>query len=271
MITLTILSVSVQFSCSDVSNSLWPHELQHVKLLCSSWTSGAYINSCPSSQWCHPAISSSVVPFSSHLQSFPASGSFQISQSFASGGQSIGASASVSVLQWIFRFDFLAVQGTLKSLLQHHSSKASILWLSTFLMVQLSHQYMTTGKTIASTIQTFVSKVMSLLSNMLFRFVTLPRSKCLLISWLQPQSILKIISSGWQFDQNCISSPELNDFQIPDPQKPLDNRHLLFDTAKFWGNLLWWLLTNTLSYSTIKVSWIRFSNELFKLESSFQP
>ena len=108
-------------------------------------------------------------------------------------------------------------------------------------------------------------------SNMLFRFVTLPRRKCLLISWLQPQSILQIISSGWQFDQNCISSPELNDFQIPDPQKPLDNRHLLFDTAKFWGNLLWWLLTNTLSYSTIKVSWIRFSNELFKLESSFQP
>ena len=84
-------------------------------------------------------------------------------------------------------FDLLAVQGTLKSLLQHHNSKASILQLSAFLMVQLSHLYMTTGKTIALTIQTFVSKVMSLLFNMLSRLVItfLPRSKRLLISWLQ--------------------------------------------------------------------------------------
>ena len=95
-----------------------------------------------------------------------------------------------------FRIDWLdlfAVQGTLKSLLPHHSSKASILQRSA---LQLSHSYMTTGKTIALTRWTFVDKVLSLLSNMLFRFVTLPRSKCLLISWLQPQSILKIISSG---------------------------------------------------------------------------
>ena len=85
----------------------------------------------------------------------------------------------------INRFDLLAVQGTLKSLLQHHSSKASILWLSAFFMVQLSHPYMTTGKTIALTRQTFVSKVMSLLFKMLSRLVIaiLPRSKCLLISW----------------------------------------------------------------------------------------
>ena len=83
-------------------------------------------------------------------------------------------------------FDLLAVQGTLKSLLQHHSSKASILWCSAFFMVQLSHPYMTTGKTIALTRRTFVGKVMSLLFNMLFRLVIafLPRSKCLLISWL---------------------------------------------------------------------------------------
>ena len=87
-------------------------------------------------------------------------------------------------------FDLLAVQGALKSLLQHHSSKASILWLSAFFVVQLSHPYMTTGKTIALTRQTFVGKVMSLLFNMLSRLVIafLPRSKCLLISWLQSPS-----------------------------------------------------------------------------------
>ena len=87
-------------------------------------------------------------------------------------------------------FDLLAVQGTLKSLLQHHSSKASIFQCSAFFMVQLSHPYMTTGKTIALTSQTFVSKIMSLLFNMLSRLVTvfLPRSKHLLISWLQSPS-----------------------------------------------------------------------------------
>ena len=86
---------SVQLSCSIVSDSSWPHGLQHARLPCLSPTPGAYSNSCPSSWWCHPTISSSVVPFSSHLQSFPASGSFQMSQFIASGGQSIGASASV--------------------------------------------------------------------------------------------------------------------------------------------------------------------------------
>ena len=87
-------------------------------------------------------------------------------------------------------FDLLAVQGTLKGLLQHHSSKASLLWYSTFFMVQLSHPYMTTGKTIALTRQTFVGKVMSLLLNMLSRLdiTFLPRSKRLLISWLQSPS-----------------------------------------------------------------------------------
>ena len=90
----------------------------------------------------------------------------------------------------IDKFDLLAVQGTLKSLLQHHSSKASVLRSSAFFMVQLSHPYMTTGKILALTIQTFVSKVMSLLLNTLFRFVIalLPRSNCLLISWLQSPS-----------------------------------------------------------------------------------
>ena len=87
-------------------------------------------------------------------------------------------------------FDLLDAQGTLKSLLQHHSSKASILWCSVFFIVQLSHPYMTTGKNKAVTRQTFVGKIMSLLSNMLSRLVIafLPRGKCLLISWLQPPS-----------------------------------------------------------------------------------
>ena len=119
-----------------------------------------------------------------------------MSQFFVSGGQSTGASASASVLPMhisnalisfrIDGFDLLAVQGTLKSLLQHHSSKTSILRHSAFFMVQLSYPYMTTGKTIALTIWTFVSKVMTLLFNMLSRFVIafLPRSKHLLISWL---------------------------------------------------------------------------------------
>ena len=115
-----------------------------------------------------------------------------------SSGQSIGASASTLVLPmntWVvsFRidwFDLLAIQGTLKSLLHHHSSKASILWCSVFFMVQFSHPYMTTGKTISLTRWTFVGKVMSLLFNTLSRFVIafLPRSKCLLISWLQSLS-----------------------------------------------------------------------------------
>ena len=89
---------SVQFSCSVMSDSLWPYGLQHIRPPCPSPTSGACSNSCPSSQWCYPTISSFVVPFSSCLQSFPASGSFPMSQLFKSGGQSIGVSASTSVL-----------------------------------------------------------------------------------------------------------------------------------------------------------------------------
>ena len=97
----TIQFSSVQFSCSVVSDSLRPHELQHARTPCPSPTPGVHSDSRPLSQWCHPAISSSVVPFSSCLQSFPASGSFPLSQLFASGGQSIGISASASVLPMI--------------------------------------------------------------------------------------------------------------------------------------------------------------------------
>ena len=139
-----------------MSNSSWPHGLQHARPPCSSPTPTVYSNSCPLSGWCHPTISSSVVPFSSCPQSSPASGSLQMSQLFASGGQSIGVSASASILliniqDWFsFRMDWLdllGVQGTLKSLLQHHSSKASILQHSAFFIVQFSDPYMTTRKT----------------------------------------------------------------------------------------------------------------------------
>ena len=150
-----------------------PHWLQHARPPCPSLTSRIYSNSCPLSRWCHPTISCYVVPFSCHLQSFPASGSFPMSPLFTSGGQSIGVSDSASVLSiniqdWLISFrmdwlDLLAVQGTLKSLLQHHSSKAPILLHSAFFTVQLSHSYKTTGKTIALTRWTFVGKVMSLL------------------------------------------------------------------------------------------------------------
>ena len=151
------LRLHIQFSCSVVSNSLWPHVLQHSRPPCPSPSPRACSNSSPLSRWCHPTISSSVVPFSSCLQSFPASGSFLRNQFFASGGQDIGAYASASVLPMNIQVWFplglsgliLLPKGTLKSLLQHHSSKASILRCSAFFIVQLLHPYMTSGKTIA--------------------------------------------------------------------------------------------------------------------------
>ena len=133
-------------------------------------------------------------PFSSRLQSFPAAGFFLMSRLFSSGSQSFSISASSKYSGLIsFRmdwFDLLEVQVTLRSLLQYHSSKASILRPSAFFIVQLSHTYMITGKNIALTRWIFVGKVMSLLFNMLSRLVItfLPGSKCLLISWLQSPS-----------------------------------------------------------------------------------
>ena len=182
-----------------MSDSLRPHGLQHARLSCPSPTPRACSNSSPSSWWCHPTILSSAVPFSSLLQSFPASGLFQW----------VGSSHQVAkVLEFqlqsfqrivrmiSFRMDWLdllAVHGTLKNLFQHYSSKASIPQHSAFIMVRLSHPYMITGKTIALTRWTFVDKVMSLLFNMLSRLVKtfLPRTKHLLISWLQsPSSVI---------------------------------------------------------------------------------
>ena len=140
---------------------------------CPSLSPGVCSDLCPSSRWCHPAISSSVVPFSSCLQCSPASGSFPISQLFTSGCQIIGTSASASFLPMnmilpmisfgIHWFDLFVFQGTLKSLLYHHNLKASILWCSTFFKVQSSHQYFATRKTIALSIWTLVSKMMCLL------------------------------------------------------------------------------------------------------------
>ena len=162
---------SVQFSHSVVSDSLQPHESQHARPPCPSPSPGVHSDSRPSSPWSHPAISSSVVPFSSCPQSLPASVFCNESTlcrrwpKYWSFSFSINPSKEHPGLisfrmDWL---DLLAVQGTLKSLLQHHSWKASILQHSAFFIVQLSHPYMTTGKTIALTRRTFVGKVMSLL------------------------------------------------------------------------------------------------------------
>ena len=175
------------FSSTDVSNSLWPHGLQqHSRLPCPSPSPGVGSNSCPLSRWFHPTVSS-LFPFSSCFQSFTASGSFLMSQLFTSGGQRLELqlqhqsfreySGFVSFrIDW---FDLSVVQVTLKSILQHQNTKASIILYSAFFMVKLSHMYMTTRKTTALTIWTFVGKVMSLLFNMLSRLVIafLPRSK----------------------------------------------------------------------------------------------
>ena len=163
-----------------MSDSLQPHGLQHARLPCPSLFPGVCSNSCPLSQWCHPTISSSVAPFSSCPQSFPASGSFPNESNLSTSWPkdwnlsfSISPSNECSGLIpfRIDKFDLLAVQRALKSLLQHDNLCLSILWCSAFLMVQLSHPYMATGKIIALTMQTFLSKVMSLPLKTLSMFV----------------------------------------------------------------------------------------------------
>jgi len=175
--------------CSVVSDSLQPHESQHARPPCPSPTPEVHWDSRPLSQWCHSAISSSVLPFSSCPQSLPASESTLHMRWPKYWSFSFSIFPSKEIPGLIFRMDWLdllAVQGTLKSLLQYHSSKASILRRSAFFTVQLSHPYMTTGKTIALTRWTFVGKATFLLLNMLSRLVItfLPRSERLLISWL---------------------------------------------------------------------------------------
>ena len=169
------------------------------KLPCPSPTPRACLNSCLLSWWCLPTISSSVVPSSSCLQSFPASRSFPMSQLFTSDSQSIGASASASVLPMNIQGWFPLGLSDLISCCLRDSQEStpapqfeSINFSALLLMVQLLHLYMTTRKTIAFTRWTFVSKVMTLLFNMLSRFVItfLQRKKYLLISWLQSLSFM---------------------------------------------------------------------------------
>ena len=186
------------FSHSVVSDSLWPHGLQHTRLPCPSPSPGACSNSY---HW----VSDAIQPYHPLSSPFPSAfylsqhqSPFPMSQLFTSGGWSIGASASASVLPMNIQGWFPSVLTTVNTCCprdsqessQHHSSKASVLWHSDFFIVQLSHLYMTTGKTMALTIWTFVGKIMSLLFNMLSRFVIafLPRSKRLWISWLQSPS-----------------------------------------------------------------------------------
>ena len=226
-------------SLSVMSDSLRLNGLQHARPPCPSPTPRVYSNSCPLSQWCHPTISYSAVPFSSCPQSLPASGSFQMSQFLTSGGQSIGASASALVLpmniqDW-FPFGWtgwisLQSKGLSRVFSKHHSSKASILRWSAFFIVQLSHPYVTTGKTIALTRWTFVGKVMSLLFNMLSSLVLafLPRSKCLLISWLQTRKQVSLTPDGWDVHLP-IHRKALNSLTW-DPWFPFINSHLL----TFW-------------------------------------
>ena len=166
--------------CCSVTQScptLQPHGLQHTRPLCPSPSPEVCPSSCTLHRWCHPAISSSDALFSFCLQSFPASGNFPVNRLFPSGNQNTSASASVLPMsfQGLFTLgltDMISLQSKgLSSLLQYHSSKASILRPSAFFTVQLSHPYMTIGKIIALTRQATVGKVLSLLCNMLYKLV----------------------------------------------------------------------------------------------------
>ena len=203
---------SVQFSCSAVSDSLRPHESQLARPPCPSPTPRIYSNSCPSSRWCHPAISSFVAPFSSCPQPLPGSGSFTMSQLFAWGGQSIGVSASASVLPmntqewsplgrtcWISLYSKGLSRVFPNTIVQNHQ----------IFSAQLSSQ---SNCHIALTRWTFVGKVMSVLFNMLSRLVItcLPRSKCLLISWLQSPSTVILESPKIKSDTVYTVSPSIS-------------------------------------------------------------
>ena len=168
--------LNVSLSPVAQSDSLRPHGLQHARLPCPSPTPGACSNSCPSSQWCHPTILSSIISLLLLPSIFPSIRVFSSelvfhirwpkywSFSFSISPSNENSRPISFRMDW---FDLLAVQGTLKILLQHHSSKAWVLQCSAFFIVQLSHPYMTTGKTIALTRGIFVGKVMSLLFNRL--------------------------------------------------------------------------------------------------------
>ena len=197
-----------------MSDSLQPHGLQHTRLPCSSPTPRAYSNSCPLSWWCHPTTSCPLLLLPSIFPSIRVFSNESVLHirwpKYWSFSFSISPSNEYSGLisfkiDWL---ELLAVQETLKSLLQHHSSKASILQCSAFFVV---HLYMTTEKTIALTRQTFVGKVMCLLFNMLSRLVIafLPRSKCLLTSWLKSPSAVILEPKKIKSDTVSIVSPSI--------------------------------------------------------------
>jgi len=212
-----ICSTSVQFSSVT---QLRPHELQHTRPPYPSPTAGVYQNLCLLSRWCHPTISSSVILFSSCLQPFPASGSSNESALRIRWPKYWSFSFSISPsnehpglisfrMDWL---DLLAVQGTLESLLQHHSSKASILQHSAFFIVQLSHPYMTTGKTIALTRWTFVDKLIHIKWS----------TKAIQLSWSQGV-VLNSFNPGYISEE-----PRTNRWEFPRTaskyeQKPLGN------------------------------------------------
>ena len=206
---------TVQFSHSVMPDSLRPHGLQHSRPPCPSPTPRVYPNPCPLSWWCHPTISSSVAPFSSHLQSFPALGSSQMSQFFASGGQNIEVSASTSVLpmniqDWSLGWTgWVSLQSKgLSRVFSNTTVQKHQFFGSAFFIIQLSHSYMTTGETIALTRQTFAGKVMSLLFNMLSGFTTrlliLPVIlwACLVPSW-ESRSFQKDVLQTPAPSSNC--------------------------------------------------------------------
>ena len=205
---------------SVISEPLWPHGLQHTRIPCPSSTPRACSNSCPSSWWRHPTISSSCHPLLFLPSIFPSIRVFSNESvlcirwpKYWSFSLSISPSNEYSGLisfrmDWL---DLLAVEGAPKHLLQHHSWKVSILWCSAFFIVQLSHPYMTTRKTTTLTRWIFVGKVMSLLFNMLSRLTIafLPRRKCLLISWLQSSSAVILEPKKIKFVTVSIVSPSI--------------------------------------------------------------
>ena len=202
-----------------MSDSLWPHGLQHARLPCPSPTPGACSNSCPLGRWVHPTISSSVIPFSFCLQSFPESRSFPMSQFFTSDGQSIGASASASVLPMNIQGWFpLGLTGWISlhskglsrvfsntTVQSMNSSALSLLYGPTLTSI---HAY---RKNHSLTIWTFVGKVMSLLFNVQSRLVIafLPRNRCLLISWLQSLSAVILVPKKIKSVTVSIVSPSI--------------------------------------------------------------
>ena len=218
------------FSRSVVSDSLWPHGLQHARFPRPSLSPGVCSNSRSLGWWCHPTISSSVIPFSSCPQSFPTSvfsseltlcimwpkyWSFSISSSNEYSGLIFFR------IDW---FDLFALRGTLKNLLRHHSSKGSVLRCSAFFMVQFWYPYMSTGKTIVLTVWTFVDEVMPLL----FSFVLLKKKYLFLTDWWLAY-IIGLISVIHQHEITIgISVVESPSHLMPIPT-PLGDYRLLFE------------------------------------------